>query len=68
MTGLEILKNIEDHCNEELGCSHRLRFQIAQSIQRLLDKNAEMKTNITNVLNGFSTFDPKTQKAIAAKR
>lgn len=64
MTGSEKLKELEKHCGENLTCSKRLRFQIESTIDRMLNEKVIMAANIKNVLDGFQTFDPQTQKAI----
>jgi len=68
MDGMDILKGLENHCGEKLNCSRRLRFQIEQTLQRLIDEKDTMTKSISNVLNGFETFNPKTQKAISKRQ
>lgn len=64
MTAKEIIKELEEHCNEKLKCSRRLRFQIEQSFQRIINDNDKMKGRIINVLEGMETYDPKVYKTI----
>lgn len=66
--GSEVLKALEEHCQEELTCSKRLRFQIEQSLQRLIDKEMSLRFRIGAVLDGHNTFDPKNEKAISRPR
>ena len=68
MKANEFLKELESHCNEELKCSFRLKFQITCTIDRLINENQLLRSNIKNVLSGFSTYDPKHKKAINLKR
>lgn len=58
-TGKEVLQELEEHCQEKLNCSHRLRFQLESTIQRQIDEQNGLITRISNVLNGFSTYDSK---------
>jgi len=59
MKATELIKSLEDHCNEELNCSTRLRFQITQSIQHMIDEHESLKERVSSVLNGANTYDPK---------
>ena len=65
MTAIEILRKIEEHCGETLTCSRRMRFQIEHAIQHEIDAQDRIKADVVKVLDGFSTFNPKTQKTIA---
>ncbi len=68
MNGSEILSSIEEHCQEKLSCSKRMRFHITQAIQRLIDKESDLRSNISSVLDGKLTYDPKTQKPITKSK
>ncbi len=61
-SGIDIIKNIEKHCGENLQCTRRLRFHLEQTVQRFIDERDVMKSNISNVLNGHLTYNPKTSR------
>ncbi len=52
--GKEILKELEQHCNEELNCSTRLRFQITETMQRMIKEHEALKCNISSLVTGDS--------------
>lgn len=64
MNGIERLKRIECHCGENLTCSSRLRLHIVSELDRLIEENDRIKSNISRVLDGYNTYNPKTQKVI----
>lgn len=64
MKAAEIIRKIEKHCNEDLKCSRRFRYQLEQALQTEIDKNEELKRSMSNVLKGYLTFNPATHKAI----
>jgi hypothetical protein len=64
MKGSEILEHLEKHCNEKIQCSQRLRFQITQTLNRIVEDRNTLISKIDCVLKGFDVFDPSTQKVI----
>lgn len=45
-----ILEHLEEHCNEKLACSHRLRWQIIGAFQREIDKYNLLRSNIGSLI------------------
>jgi hypothetical protein len=64
MTGKQVLENLEKHCEEKIQCSFRLRFQITETLNRMIKDHKSMKTKIECVMKGFNVYDPTEQKAI----
>lgn len=64
MKGSEILKSLESHCNEKLECSHRLKYQIEQTLNRLVQDHNAFVSRIDCVLKGFEVYDPTVKRAI----
>ena len=64
VTGLSLLGGIEAHCGKKVE-GRRLRLLIASNFDRLIDDKEQLRASISNVLNGHSTYDARTHKAIS---
>ena len=70
MTSLYIfIKEIEDHTKQDFDFSNqRHKFHLNEKIKRMSSKYEGLKSKIKDVVSGYCTYDPKTQKAISKPR
>jgi hypothetical protein len=63
MEAYDIMERIEKHVGKKVD-NQRLRDQLILALQDEIDAHNDLKGHISDVLEGFKTYNPKYKKSI----